>query len=82
MTNLSIGSIVYLFDPNHRVYPKDENGRNKWGSNPIYREHFVPVVITGETARSWIVDRYRSQIKINKKIIAATGSQLMRQSNY
>ena len=49
---LIIGSTVWVFDHNHRVYRKDANGRSVGG--PIYREHWVPTEITGETARSWI----------------------------
>jgi len=48
-----IGDTVWIFDENHRVYRKDENGRSFGG--PIYREHWVPTKITGETTRSWLI---------------------------
>jgi hypothetical protein len=72
MTELKIGSTVYLFDLNHRVYPTDENGKRIFGVAPIYREHFAPRTITGENNRSWIINQ-RPPIKINKKAIAETG---------
>lgn len=50
---LKIGTKVWVFDLDHRVYPKSET-RWKFGS-PIYSEHFRPAEITGETTRSWIV---------------------------
>ena len=50
---LKVGSTVWIFDENHRVYQRDEKGRQYGG--PIYREHFVPRKIASETSRSWIV---------------------------
>ena len=48
--SLQIGSTVLVFDSNHRVYARD-----KPYGGPIYREHFVPREIVGETSRSWIL---------------------------
>lgn len=50
-----IGMKVWRFDINRRVYKRDENGRAIGG--PIWREHWVPLEIVGETTRSWIVAR-------------------------
>lgn len=61
---LKVGDTVLVFDLNHRVYRRDDKGRS-FGS-PIYREHFVPTEIVGETSRSWILRRY------NKKVPKAT----------
>lgn len=50
---VGIGSVIWRFDVNHRVYLKDPNtGRSTGG--PIYREHWQRYTITGETPRSWI----------------------------
>lgn len=49
---MKIGDIVYIFDFNHRVYPKDNKN---FCYGPIYREHFVERQILGETSRSWLV---------------------------
>lgn len=57
-----IGKTVWFFDENYRTYVTDANGRSRGG--PIYREHWRPVVITGETSRSWVTDYYG---KIPKK---------------
>jgi hypothetical protein len=48
---LKVGDTIYRFDEYRRVYKRDENGRASGG--PIYREHFMPVKITGEGPRSW-----------------------------
>jgi hypothetical protein len=49
-----VGSPVWVFDINRRVYPPPEKGRSS--SGPIWREHWVPFVIVGETSRSWLLD--------------------------
>lgn len=51
MTTLAVGSAVWYFDQNYRVYPK--NGGI--GNSPIFREHFRPIKIEGETSRSWVL---------------------------
>lgn len=48
-----IGMKVWRFDVNRRVYARDENGRAKGG--PIWREHWEPLEIIGETSRSWLI---------------------------
>ena len=53
---LAIGDTVWVFDTNRRVYPKDDGG-------PIYREHFRPLKITGETRASWLLEE---GLKIDK----------------
>lgn len=50
-----IGSTIWIFDINRRVYRKDTSG------HPIWREHWRPEVIAGETSRSWIT-------KLGKKV--------------
>ena len=57
----AIGSTIYIFDRNHRVYRKDAHGRSMGG--PIWREHWRPVTITGETSRSRLCDN----VKLPKK---------------
>lgn len=61
--NLKIGSTVWVFDYNHRVYAKNSG----ISGSPIYREHFVAHEITGETSRSWIIGISKwNQKKISK----------------
>ncbi len=57
-----VGKTIYVFDDNRRVYAKDENGHSSGG--PIYREHWRPCKVTGETTQSWLLD-YGN--KISKK---------------
>jgi hypothetical protein len=49
---VKIGDTVYRFDGNWRVYRKDANGRGV--GPPLYREHWRPTAIVGETSRSWV----------------------------
>jgi hypothetical protein len=51
---MQVGDVVYSFDPNRRVYPKQDGSRFS-GSGPIYREHFRPLHIVGEKGRSWLI---------------------------
>jgi hypothetical protein len=61
-----IGSTIYIFEDNHRVYAKDAQGRSTGG--PIWKEHWRPHTIDGETTQSWIVGKdWRNPIKISKK---------------
>src|SRR5947209_4689039 len=50
---LKVGDMIWEFDHNRRRYPKD-GGVTR---SPIYREHWRPVEIIGETSRSWIVGK-------------------------
>ena len=50
---LKVGDIVLVFDGNRRVYRRNEKGMSCGG--PIYREHFRPTEIVGETSRSWVL---------------------------
>jgi len=63
---MKIGSKVWRFDSNRRVYERDERGDKRL----IYAEHFYEATITGETSRSWIVDggTWR-EMKVSKKTL-------------
>jgi hypothetical protein len=50
--DLHIGSEVYVYDENNRVYERDASGRAIGGA--IYREFFRKVPIVAETARKWV----------------------------
>lgn len=65
---LKIGDTVYYFDTNRRVYPSPVPGDDRWGGGtPIWREHWRPMKITGETVRSWLVGGSRRALKMPKK---------------
>jgi hypothetical protein len=49
-----VGDTIWIFDINRCVYARDADGRATGG--PIWREHWRPVVIVGETSRSWLTD--------------------------
>lgn len=71
MSKFNIGDTVYYFDQNRRIYPKDEDGRQI--GRPIYLEHFRPVVIMGEVAKSWLLNVSvtigdRSVTKVSKAV--------------
>lgn len=66
MPNVKVGDTIYRFDSGVRNYLRDENGKAIGGS--IYRDHWVPAVITGETSRSWLLgDNSWSMVKVPKK---------------
>lgn len=50
-TKIGIGSTIWRFDLNHRIY-KDHN------SGPDYRSYWLETKITGETPRSWLVGNW------------------------
>ncbi len=54
-----IGDTVYLFDQNTRRYtapsPEEKKAGRIWGSL-IWRGHWVPVKIVGETRVSWLLE--------------------------
>lgn len=71
MSKFNIDDTVYYFDQNRRIYPKDEDGRQI--GRPIYLEHFRPVVIMGEVAKSWLLNVSvtigdRSVTKVSKAV--------------
>lgn len=59
MDEIRVGSVVWFFDVNRRVY--DE------GRRLVYREHFREVPIIGETPRSWILGPGLAVAKLAKK---------------
>lgn len=62
--DIGIGSKVYIYDENHRVY-FDDNGKKTL--SPIYKKYFISVEVVGETSRSWLVDSRFNPIKCPKK---------------
>ena len=57
MSDISIGSKLWMFDHNRRRYNEKREC--------IFREHFFEVEIIGETSRSWLIGSYRP-LKIPK----------------
>ena len=69
---LAIGSTVWIFDAERRVYAKEKMSPGKlWYSGaPIWREHWRPTAIVGETRVSWILGHDQGK-KISKRDLAA-----------
>jgi hypothetical protein len=69
MNEFGIGSTVWVFDENHRVY---RDGK----SAPVWREHWRRKQVKGETSRSWVVgdgDRRYGGLKLAKaEVVAGT----------
>lgn len=65
---ITVGSIIYHYDPNRRVYRKDAKG-NSYGA-PLEREHWREMKIIGETSRSWLIGFEWKPDKISKKELA------------
>jgi len=70
---LAVGSTLWIFDENRRVYPKEKLPNGQMCSfGPIWREHWQATVITGETRVSWLVRGPNSRAgKISKRDLAA-----------
>lgn len=51
---LKVGSLLWQFDANRRVYRKDGKGRSI--GSPSWREHWQQVEIVSETRMSWLID--------------------------
>jgi hypothetical protein len=66
---LGVGSTVWIFDENRRVYPDGPDGRRSFGTRPIWREHWRPTMILSETRVSWCLEGRR---KISKRGLAAS----------
>lgn len=56
---MRVGDELFTFNENHRVYKRDENGKAFGG--PIYREHFRPIYVIGETSKSWIIGHDKTE---------------------
>lgn len=62
---------IYIFDNNRRIYEDLTNGektQNRLYSNRmIWRACWVKCAVTGETSRSWVIQRGREVIKVPKR---------------
>jgi hypothetical protein len=56
MKSLGIGSTIWRFDINRRVYPPRKSGERYSSEGPIWRQHWKPEKIESETSRSWVTD--------------------------
>jgi hypothetical protein len=63
MSEIGIGSKVWVFDINQRKYP-DGAGMS---ALPIWREHWREQEVIGETKRSWLIGYAWNPTKIPKK---------------
>lgn len=76
---IGIGSTLYQFDVNRRVYrdvTQEERAAGKvWNSGPpLYAEHFRRMTITGETRQSWQVGgELGDPYLVNKALLAQHG---------
>lgn len=66
MADIGIGSTIWYFDVNRRVYRKDPGTGRSFGG-PIWREHWRQVTIDAENRVSWVTTRGN----VNKKALAA-----------
>lgn len=64
LEQIGIGSPVWVFDGNNRVYPPAPAGKLWASGGPIWREHWVLRKIVDENSRSWILN---SGTKVPKK---------------
>ncbi len=65
MSEIGIGTRLWKFDENRRVY------RKRHGS-PVFSEHFTPGVVTGETKGTWSVGHNSGAgrtVRVNKRTL-------------
>lgn len=62
---VAIGSAIWIYDANRRVYARDAAGRSYGG--PLYRESWREEPIIGETKMSWLIGPDWKPKKIAKK---------------
>ena len=55
LRHLKVGDLLWFFDGDRRVYARDEKGRAVGG--PIWREHWVPMVVLAESPVAWWMAR-------------------------
>ncbi len=78
--DLKIGDVLYHFSENRRVYAPG-------GGSPIYREHFEPHTIVGETKLSWLVAPWKNApldrcTKVSKKDMSSARSHTFGSRGY
>lgn len=56
MEPIGVGSTIWCYDENRRRYAAAPSGRI-WGAL-IWREHWAPRKIVGETSRSWVLQGF------------------------
>lgn len=54
---VSVGGTIWVFDINRRVYRERKPGELYASGGPIWREHWQPRKVVGETSRSWVLER-------------------------
>jgi len=52
-----VGDTIWVFDINRRVYREKKPGEVYARGGPIWREHWRPRKVVGETSRSWVLER-------------------------
>jgi len=64
-----VGSSVWVFNENRRVYAKGLGDGHLWSSSaPIWREHWEPLLVVGETRVSWIIGHSLKYPDVERKI--------------
>lgn len=75
IAEIGIGSTVWVFDPNRRVYPRAPEGKLCLSDSPIWREYWRPCTIKGENSRSWILSDGTKVPKKNHNPLMVSFSQ-------
>lgn len=70
---LKVGSTVWVFDANYRVYQtRNERTRIRY---LVYREHWRPTTITGETRISWETVRGKFPKNLDRRLYIKRGER-------
>lgn len=60
-----IGQTIWRFDINRRKY--DSDPRSPSSGSPIYREHWVPITVFGETPHFWLAGNKHFPCRVHKE---------------
>lgn len=66
VAEVTVGSTVWWFDPNRRVYATDATGHR--AGPPIYHEHWCETTIVSETRASWTTKDRQKILKSDRRI--------------
>lgn len=67
---MKVGDTIWFFDQNRRVYAPGTT------SPPIWRAHWAPIKVIGETSKSWLIGYEHRPTKLPKSQTTWTGYAL------
>lgn len=81
---IKIGTRLWCFDTNHRIYEKEDDGRSSSGSSggPIYEKYFRERYVVGENKKSWLVSHDKTDSPEDHWVIKVSKVTMCAKSRY